>query len=77
MCGRLSQIRGGKGTREYGREHVRENVGDNYVKFWVRYVWSCFDTYHHAFKLFTHMFTHSLTHKFCIELLPLALKGGE
>ena len=26
MRSRLSQIRGGKGTREYGRENVRENV---------------------------------------------------
>ena len=30
MCDRLSQIRGGKGTREYGREHARENVGENF-----------------------------------------------
>ena len=28
MCSRLSQIRGGKGTREYGRENARENVGE-------------------------------------------------
>ena len=28
MCSRLSQIRGGKGTREYGRENAREHVGE-------------------------------------------------
>ena len=74
MCSRLSQIRGGKGTREYGRENVRENVGENFGENLGEFCWSRFDTYHHAFKFSTHIYTHCLAHKFCIKLLPLGLQ---
>ena len=70
MRDRRSQIRGGKSTREHGRENVGENFGEKLGEFF----WSRFDTYHHAFKFFTHIFTHSLPHKFCIELLPMGLQ---
>ena len=74
MRSRLSQIRGGKGTREYGRENVRENVREKFCENLGEFFWSRFDTYHHAFEFFTLIFTHSLTHRFCIELLPLGLQ---
>ena len=44
MRSRLSQIRGGKGTREYGRENVRENFRENFCENLGEFFWSRFDT---------------------------------
>ena len=42
MCSRLSQIREGKGTREYGRENVRENDGEKFGEILGEFVMVAF-----------------------------------